>query len=621
MTDIHALYTRFEEHGPVNLHVSEEEYLWLLRRVRGLWVNAGFWTPREQALMLMFLRGYTFYREISEHENQFWVTFHKDLNLPYDIAPSKAQYDNLWGALNSHTETAPYARWSHGPTRDRREFVATINAVWGVHSLQARELMAFFTTYYNTTPGQKITAALMQRLMPNADDATLRQASSYDRLFRCLVQIVDHLLDTDPGLARLPAEELTAHLHAQQIEVGDPNPVKYFANKTDGGLARLVGLASQGTRHRYRFQPVRTSIRSGHAYAEAHLAPGFALAGEPVSLRLDDRIVKVSQHAELRLSTGERARLVSGAATFGLLPIGSHEAQLYIDGEPAGRSVTFHVLPPMTWSLSHRTGPLIEGQWQVGTVTLEDGRFGRFRWQPQWTMTSAAFAPSTQRIHIMLDNDLHVELDITAQCYGARIIAPDTQQIVTELQSADQLGDLVIRPLVPARFPQPALRVSWSSAPEHTADAGQGQHLRGLIGHAPSPYDELLIEMQHSTTWHRIHAIPVAVPPTIEEVTCEGHILRCRIRGAGGLSLHIQEQAEHQACEHVTPVPLNGILQIPLRLADAWAPRVLLLKLQLSGCLVAETQVHYAPRRPHLNGELSRLLTRGLGWAPLRDTR
>lgn len=614
-----AIITRLDQQGPIDLHVSEEEYVWLQGRAKNLWQHADYWSQRDQKLFLAFLRGYTFYREVSENENQFWATFHDDFRIAQAL-PTKMQYDALWTALRGHPLTAPHCQITQSESRSRRHFVRAIDAIWGIRSLSARQLMNFFDGYYNSFPGQRIDAALMRRLLPDADEATLRQAAAYDRLFRRMVQIVDFILETDPALANLPPDALTRHLLEHGIEVGSPNPILYFANTTESGLARIVGVAGQGTRHRYRFEALRTQVRSPHPYAQAHLAPGYGIEGQPIVVQLQERLGSARQEVEIRLSEGRCARVLQGTATFTGLSQGSYIGKLYVNGREAGRSIEFTVLPEMTWVLSHRDGPLVEGQWQVGTVTLNDGRFGKFRWRPRWEMTDTGFVAGSERVLVTLDDDLQVELDVSAQSYAARIISPDRQQMVEQLSSLESLERLLVRPLHPKKASLPAVRVCWGSAPEAACDVASGRHLQDLARLSPAHCDDLIVEMKYDTVWHRVHCIPVNILPTLENVVCEANSVRLLICGAGQVEIHIREETELQVCTQSHVAKSGAQISFPLQLHDLWAPRTVTVQLKVAGNVVDERQLRYVP---HLNvqGQLRDLLVQGLGWARLSSVK
>lgn len=604
---------RFDQQGPIDVHINEDEYVWLQSRAKALWQQASYWSARDQKLFLAFLRGYTFYREVSENENQFWATFHADLRIAQDL-PTNTQYDTLWTALLSHSATAPYCHVSRGEYRTRRYFVRAIDAIWGIHSLSARQLMSFFDAYYNRFPGQRIDAALMRRLLPDTDDTTLRQAAAYDRLFRRMVQIVDYILETGPELAALPPQVLTQHLIEHGVEVGSPNPILYFANTTESGLARIVGLAGQGTRHRYRFTPLRTRINN--MYAEAHLAPGYAMEGQPVIVKLQDPIGSTRQEVELRLATGQRTRILHGTGTFTGLIQGNYEGELYINGHEAGRSIEFSVLPEMSWILTHRNGPLMEGQWQVGTVTLADRRFGKFRWRPQWQATEAGFTPVTERVEIQLDNDLKVELDVQARSYGARILDPAGPNIVERLDSLDFLERLVIRPLVPQKTMSPAVRTYWGSAPEQCYEVNEGRHLQELAKIVPLAYDELIVEIKYGTVWYRVHSIPVEIPPTLVSVICETNTIRLCSSGTGTIEYVIREESDTQICVHAHSAEAGATASFPLQLPNFWEPRAITTQLKLGDYVVEVHRLDYTPHRD-MRAELRELLAQGIGWARL----
>ncbi len=273
---LESILERLEGDGPINLFVSEDEYEHLKRFMCSLWKD-GNWSKKDRLLTLAFFRGYTFYRELSEHDRAFWLTFHAELGLPREL-PTPNQYDNLWNALNAHVAVQALLQY-YG---HRRAFVRTIDEVWGIRSLRAQQLVTFFIAYYREHPGKRITRELMTHILTDPDKAVLRQAASYDRVFHSMTRAVDFILEND--LEGCSPDELEAHLEGAGIELGQPNALRFFSNKASNAVAIILNrLRLQRTPR--QFQRYLTTVPThlfilpnGHSQPAARLAQEASLA-------------------------------------------------------------------------------------------------------------------------------------------------------------------------------------------------------------------------------------------------------------------------------------------------------------------------------------------------------
>ena len=237
---------RIEREGPIDLFISEEEYDYLKKRFRSIWRSSD-WGEKDRRLTLAFLRGYTFYRDLSENDHAFWINFNKELGLWGEPAPTLIQYDNLWSAFKRDGRLDPYLQRN----KKGRAFVATIDEIWGFRSLRARELIDFFTSYYREHPGKRLTRELMQDILPSIDDVKLRQAASYHRVFTSMTHAIDCVLQHE--LENLPVDELEATLVSHGINLGQPNALRYFMNKSGQAISQIVGrLRLQRTPEQFR---------------------------------------------------------------------------------------------------------------------------------------------------------------------------------------------------------------------------------------------------------------------------------------------------------------------------------------------------------------------------------
>lgn len=237
---------RIEREGPIDLFISEEEYDYLKKRFRSIWGSSD-WGEKDRRLTLAFLRGYTFYRDLSENDYAFWINFNEELGLWGEPVPTPIQYDNLWSAFERDGRLDLYLQWDGRG----RAFVATIDEIWGFRSLRARELIDFFTSYYREHPGKRLTQELMQDILPSADDVKLRQAASYHRIFTSMTHAIDCVLEHE--LENLPVDELEATLVSHGVGLGQPNALRYFMNKSSQAISQIVGrLRLQRTPEQFR---------------------------------------------------------------------------------------------------------------------------------------------------------------------------------------------------------------------------------------------------------------------------------------------------------------------------------------------------------------------------------
>jgi hypothetical protein len=611
-----ALLVRLDEQGPIALHVEPGEYTLLRTAVGRVWGTPTGWMKKERQLILAYLRAYTFYRELSEDEQQFWHSFHRELGLA-EVPLTNAQYDALWTVLSSHDAVASVQQYI-SPDRRRRAFVRTIDAAWGIRVMRAQELIEFFDRYYNTTPGQVIDRALLKHLVPAAEEHLLRQAPMYDRIFRQMVEVVDHLVEQDPAVARLPPIALVAHLREAGVALGEPNPVMYFAHKSEHALARLVGVVRHGSRRQYRLQPPRTEVRTPHPYVQAVLAPGQVMVGEPVIFRLAQD--ESGQGVEVRLPSGQRAMVIRGAATFATLPLGLHVAEVYRHGQQTGSTLSVQVLPPLQWTLTSRPArePLLELQWQVGRVTLEDGRFQTFRWRPAWEQHAGQWRPQMQSMPLVVGGH-EVTVQLTAQSYGARLTDRQTGAVVDRIEQPDELESLALLPLQPVGTAAITWRGSLESRPEDVIEVWPGRPLRDLLDQPPTTHDRLLLEFCRDRHWYRATAVPYMLRPSLLGARLDRQAVHVQVQAPLGAVLSVMQQYAGRQSELIcerdagteeagTPIPLRGI--------PGWDAVKVEISLTVGGVLMAREQLS-GPAVSSVEDFLHQRLSRGLGWAPL----
>lgn len=307
------LLEKLRTDGPIRMYVSEEEYAALLSYICDRWTGRFSWTNDSYLLLLAFLRGYTFYRELSEHEDQFWASFHRELGLNRAV-PTPSQYEALWIAFNRHPLVSALCIETY-----RREFVKTIDAVWGIRSLRANQLVRLFLAYYRDHAEEPITGDLIRRIVPDAEPSTVRQAASYNRVFGSLVYAVDFILSRGIRLETLSPDELVARIEQSGLTLGHPNPIRFLHHKSSHALPTIIA-----------------TLRNEPRWRERKRRPSTGKRLTAWSIRKDVRVTLM---------------------------------------EPPHGFPLAQIVP------TRHQGILIEGQVHAGEVLLPDGRFRTFRWK------------------------------------------------------------------------------------------------------------------------------------------------------------------------------------------------------------------------------------------------
>jgi hypothetical protein len=79
------LLQRLQQEGPVRIVLSEADYQMLRSETKRIWIYTDThrrWSRDDQLIVLGFLAGHSFYREINLDERHFWNGFNSELGLP-----------------------------------------------------------------------------------------------------------------------------------------------------------------------------------------------------------------------------------------------------------------------------------------------------------------------------------------------------------------------------------------------------------------------------------------------------------------------------------------------------------------------------------------------------------
>jgi hypothetical protein len=607
------LIHRLERDGPIDVFVTYQEYHeHLLPRVAGTWSKLQQWSPTSQRRFLLFLRGYSFYRELSEDENLFWHSLSDELNVPHS-GLQNSDYDALEDILTLDSRIADLFIRRH-----RREFVKTIDAIWGIRSLNAASLEKLFRRYYFTHHTETVTAALIGVLgwdfEPQLLERSQRQARSYDLIFQSLRDAVRLILEHD--IPAYPLETLADRVADLGYEFGDPNPIMYFFNKASRALENLLRDLRGEVKQRapaateYQIQLEEdvefiTKRRKEHnsvvqvKYQTGTYEYGQEIWLDPVKLTSAVNAVQLSGATERHFSAA------SGSVSLKQLKPGVTFAQLLAGGEPAAPVQQLQVLPPHEWRFFDHRGEVfrerpVERRTLFAEIRLEDGRFQRVRWNAQWDSSGTqVIAYETQ---ISFD-----EYDFTAyiacESQGARFYS-------VEGAALEEISDLsAVRVQVLPTTTTAQHRALLASAPALIAN------VEALSDLHPLERDELILERNINSAWQCVARIAVATRSTIEQ---------CELRGT---MLHLHADAPRDALWRITERDLNGAQvcthehpvtrepqQIPCLHPNRFAALSLSVTLE-SGTTRAERQL---TKTADWSALLETELVRGLGWAALR---
>jgi hypothetical protein len=505
------LRQRVEVEGPIALHVTREEFEVLKKRVKQFWKQES-WPKTHDYVVLSYLRAYTFYRELVENDRVFWDTFFMFLGLPTE---TNRCYDLLEEMLERNAHTREYFIKSES----RREFVKSIDAIWGLKSLSGRQLATVFRRYYFRHPGAVVTKELLQDLLHEADDVALRQTASYDIIFREMSRVIDTVLEHDKTIDDLSPSLLTLWLAEKGVNFSVLNPVEFFYNKTSTTLKDLIHQLRGSVRIKSHNETRKIND------VEVRLSPNCFTVGESITLEFDQL-----PDAELKLNiTNWQGDDVVYYRFYGrqftlqgsrLLEIGGYWLQVFADGEPMTLRRPIHVLPLLKWQPNLRDVPLLEGSVMTGKVHAADDetRFTVFRWQPRLAYERGrwSFPPSLVRVELDAEKGVVVEAELQAETLGCRIIDTSSDDVVEELDGA-KLNTLNC---IHSHPTWGEVRAYLESEPEYTLPVNE-ESLTSLAAFYIRKDDSLVIERRVRHTWHVLLRLPVTPSHTSEHLIRE----------------------------------------------------------------------------------------------------
>jgi hypothetical protein len=515
------ILAKLERDGPIDMTLSLEELQSLRECVYMLWQQPKTWGSREQQLILAYLRGYTLYRELEVQESQFWPRFHSDLGSHLQ-APPNDLYDALEKAMKSDPRIAGLFI-----TRSQREFVMTMNHIWGIRALRAAELVRLFKRYYLRHAGSPITEALMRDLLAGTDPAAievaLRQRSVYQSLFHSLTRIVQTIIEQDWSIEPFDASVLIEQLQNQGINISTPNPILFFEERAPNALAELIADLRRIPRIR---QVAKRTAQEIHV----RLKPGYVYASQPVTLEFDRLPTGIKSLKMMGSDTERELQFSDSTVTLTAqhqFPPGPYQVQVFINDEPITSALEMIMLPDLIWDANTLNAPLIEGQFIVGEVRLRDGQYEVFRWQPQIKYANTQWQVMATELQVILEPELtwDVQAELETEVLGFRWVDPNTHAILDVLTvlHPEKLALQVSPALTGKRLvaylesnPADIKEISPMDLSPLTAFEPEGDdrlvlELRGYkgrvaqrLGAIPTRVDGSLISLQHGLAWERL---------------------------------------------------------------------------------------------------------------------
>ena len=248
-----AILKRLNRQGPVRIWVTEEEYACLRASFRRLLLRRPVrrWDEEDRLIALGFFRGYTLYREIPEHENQFWRSLFAELDIDA-VYPSRDQFNELWNAFSWHQTTRPYLV----QISNRRMLAETVNRIFGVRGLRANHLEGLLRRYLEVRARKEDpeVAAWLEEVPSLAQ--LVHHAENYTQIFEG-VYLALRAIEQAPALAEVYVEQgvdaLIAGLAASGVYFEKPHPVLYLHHKSERLLRELLGA-------RRRAKAIRDSV-------------------------------------------------------------------------------------------------------------------------------------------------------------------------------------------------------------------------------------------------------------------------------------------------------------------------------------------------------------------------
>lgn len=361
--------------------VRYEDYLGAKETVRKLWLGEwrpGLHKPTKDGvvpayLLLGFLAGYFFYRNLPENDLAFWPDFLKALGLDQQ-EPTPAQRDLLWGVLYGVPLVQRHLRFQADGSRD---FVGTLDALFGFRALRLRDLLAHLRRY-------------------REEGVLAGELGAYGEILSTLKEALDRLAQEELAEEELEdLEGLVARLEGLGFFPPDPHPLRFLFHRSQEALRSLYREWRGEKSEAVRYSKVRVELLQGKGLVERvvpQMRPEPLLEGMKVygrvrfrdgtfqgfiwTPRLDERGLPIPEEKRLMHQEGEVVfRLHHRAWGVRFLDSFGNPVPFWRYPEPF-RVESFHFDPaknPLAFSLESGGAP-VEDPWGISLdqALLED---------------------------------------------------------------------------------------------------------------------------------------------------------------------------------------------------------------------------------------------------------
>lgn len=198
-------------------------------------------------LLLGFLAGYFFYRDLPENDHAFWPDFLRALGLDRE-EPTLGERDLLWDVLRGMPNAQSYLRRHADGSRD---FVGTLDALFSFRALRLQELLRHLRRY--------------------REDEVLPEAlGPYKGVVRGLKEALDLLAEEELTEEELgDMEALVQRLARLGYYPEDPHPVRFLFHRSPSRFQELYREWRQEAHERdTRFPQVRVEVVRGQNAVE-----------------------------------------------------------------------------------------------------------------------------------------------------------------------------------------------------------------------------------------------------------------------------------------------------------------------------------------------------------------
>lgn len=606
---------RVLEHGPVTVPITPDEYLQVAREARSIFQRQRL--NRNDALVfLAFLKGYTEYREVSEHENKFWESFAKELSLR-DFYPHNSMYDWLWWVFDQHPLTSQLKIKVNG----KRMAVKTIRSVWGYQIMKATDFNRAFEAYFLNPRKTTLSRDFFMQLFPKGDPNLWHHLDTYQKIFEGLSKVLDVLLDHKGQVDLRSQRSILEVLKDSGCVFEEPHPVKYMFCKSETTLSNLVERLRYGGKRRFSVQVKRR--RSDAFDLECELFPQVYSTDEQVVVEVVDHQQHMHGVVTLHGGQGHRVQVVQGRANLGFLKEGLHAFEVCVNGQPTGRTLECRVIDGLQVQFHKDSKVLVEGQFYTGEIRRKDGRFELFRFRPGWVREHHTWQVKKQEFVVKLDWE---ELPEVKVCFepssvGVRVMDSRNGALVSMINDLTDLRYLQVHGTSKELLGKHPVCAFVGSQPHKTFSVALGGTLAALEKEVQRCQDEIIVAAALSghqpDVLTRLMRLKVRLTPVLHFPQLLGHSLHLSGERLMGCRLVLREKSA-QGVREVREVFREDTLLLPLEVGEGFEDVTWEVQVTTPAGEVLPVRTVRLSAHERMQKLLLAHLPQGLGWGKFR---